>query len=200
VSRSRFGPMAALVLAALATVSLAGNAAAATVLSSSGQIGNYVLQDNHDQTRGVDCFYETHQETHHGSPGYWLDKLSVRGPQVYAWDNGSGSKQWVGWRFQVQNEDTSASDAWTTVFTSTLTKAKVGISNGYQFARRTWTAPENLANNKNYRVMITVKWYQRGGSSHVQGTLKARYDYYHVKGGGATIPPTIRQTDCYVSN
>lgn len=184
----------------LAVVFAAQSAAAATVLSSSGHIGNYVLHDNFDSARGVDCFYETHKETRHGVKGHWLDKLSIRGPEVSAWDNGSGTKQWVGWQFRVQNEPASETDAWTTVYTSSVTKAKVGISNGFQFDRRTWTAPENLANNKNYRVVITINWYKRTGSSNVKGTLKASYNYYHVKGGGATDPPTIRQTDCYVSN
>lgn len=189
--------MAALALAALATLSMAGTVAAATPISSSGHIGNYVFQDNADQTRGVDCFYETHQETHHGSPGYWLDKLGVRGPQVYAWDNGSGTKQWIGWQFKVQDEDASANNAWATVFTSPLTKANVGINSGHQFGRRYWIAPEKLPSMKNYRVVVIINWYKRSGSTKVQGTLKASYDYYHVKGGGTS---TIRSTDCYVVN
>jgi len=47
-----------------------------------------------------------------------------------------------------------------------------------------------------------MKWYQRPGSSTVNGQVRASYDYYHVKGGGTppSPPPTIRQTDCYVAN
>lgn len=186
--------------AILAIVFAAQSAAAASVIGSSGNIGNYAFQDDHDNTRGVDCDYETHKETHHGSKAYWLDKLSIRGPQVFAWDNGSGTNQWVGWQFKVQNEAASATDAWTTIHTSSVTKAKVSISGGHQFARGTWIAPENLPNNTNYRVVVIIKWYARGGSSTVQGSLRASYDYYHVKGGGTSGPPYIRQTDCYVNN
>jgi hypothetical protein len=186
--------------ALLALVFAAQPAAAATVLSTSGTIGNYVLHDNHDSTRGGDCVYETQKETHHGINAFWLDRLKARGPKIFAYDDGSGRKQWVGWQLRVQSEPASATDAWTNVFTSSVIKQKVSIAGGFQFDHRNWTAPENLPNNTNWRLVVILKWFQRGSSTTVQGTLRASYDYYHVKGGGATVPPTIRQTDCYVSN
>jgi len=194
-------PAMALGAGILAIVFAAQPVAAETILSMSGTIGNYAFQDNEDTTRGVDCDYETHKETHHGTNAYWLDKLKARGPKVYAYDNGSGSKQWVGWLFKVQDEGVAQNNAWVTVFTSSVVKSHASIGGGIQFASRFWTAPENLPNNKNFRVVVQVNWYKRPGSSAVAGTLKVSYDYYHVKGGGAVVtPPEVRTTDCYVSN
>jgi hypothetical protein len=186
--------------ALLALVFAAQPVSAATVLSTSGTIGSYVLHDDHDHTRGADCDYETTKETHHGVNGFWLDALKVRGPQIYAYNDGSGTRQWVGWQFRVQDEPASANDAWANYYVSSVVKEKVNVSTGFQFDHRKWTAPENLPNDTNWRVVVVLKWYQRGSSTTVQGTLRASYDYYHIKGGGATTPPTIRQTDCYVNN
>ncbi len=175
-------------------------AAAETVISQSGTIGNYVLHDNHDTTRGADCDYKTTKETHHNVTAFWLDALKVRGPQINAYDDQSGTKQWVGWQFKVQNEPAAANDAFTTFYTSSVVKQKVNVNTGFQFPHRVWKAPENPPADTNWRVIVILKWFQRGSSTTVQGKLTASYDYYHVKGGGATTPPTIRQTDCYVSN
>jgi hypothetical protein len=184
----------------LALVFAAAPAVAESNLGFNGQFGNYEFHDNADQTRGADCFYETHQETHHGNQGYWLDKLSIRGPKLFAYDNLSGTKQWVGWLYKIQTAPASNSDVWTTVYVSSATKAKVDLTHGYQFPRRTWVAPENLPNNTNYRVAVTANWYKRPNSTKVQGQIKVAYEYYHVKGGGVTNPPVIRNTDCYVAN
>jgi len=175
-------------------------AAAATVISTTGTVGNYAIHDNHDTTRGADCDYETTRETHHGAKAYWLDAIKVRGPQIYAYNDHSGTKQWVGWQFRVQDEPASATDAWQTFYTSSVVKQRVNVSTGVQFDHRVWKAPESLPADTNWRVVVTLKWFTRPSSTTVQGTVRASIDYYHVKGGGATNPPTIRQTDCYVSN
>jgi hypothetical protein len=116
---------------------------------------------------------------------------------MHAYADGSGTKESVGWRYKVQTQPTSSSsDPWHDLFVSTVTKKQVNVSNGYQFPRRTWTAPDSLR-DVNVRVVVVLIWYQRPGSSSVQGKVKASYDFYHVKGGG---PDTIRQTDCYRVN
>jgi hypothetical protein len=171
--------------------------AAATVTKTTGYVGHYVFNDDLTTTRGADCVYEDHTELHRGVTGYWLDTLSIRGPRVYARHNSAGTKQWVGWRYKVQTQPSSDGTApWTTIYTSSVAKAKASISSGYQFPRRTWYAPKSLP-DVNVRVFVLVYWYKRGGSTTVQGTVRASYDYYHVKGGG---PHTIRQTDCYRVN
>jgi hypothetical protein len=194
-------PAMALGAGLLAIVFAAQPAAAATVLSTTGTVGNYAFQDNQNSTRGADCDYATSKTTHHGVTAFWLHQLKVRGPKVYAYNNGSGTRQWVGWQFKVQNEPASSTNAWTTVSTSSVVKAHATIGTGIQFAARTWTAPASLPNNTNWRVIVVVNWYKRPGSTAVGGSVKASYDYYHVKGGGATVsPPEIRNTDCYVNN
>jgi hypothetical protein len=176
-------------------------AAAATVISQTGKVGNYTINDNHDSTRGADCDYETVKETHHSLNAYWLDALKVRGPQINAYNDHSGTKQYVGWQFKVQNEPASATDAWTTFYTSSVVKQRVTVGSGLQFPHRVWKAPENPPADTNWRVVVILKWFTRPGSTAQQGRVTASIDYYHVKGGGATVsPPTIRQTDCYVSN
>lgn len=188
---------AILVAVSLAAVLAAQPVAAATVIGSGGTYGTYVLQDNADTTRGADCVYETSKETHNGVKGYWLDKLSIRGPKLHAYDDGSGKSQYVGWKYKVQTQPTSDSGApWKDIHVSPMTKRQVSIASGYQFPRRTYTAPESLG-DVNVRVVVVLKWYKRPGSSTSQGTVKASYDHYHVKGGGTE---TIRQTDCYRLN
>jgi hypothetical protein len=199
LARSR-QPILVLGSALLALVFAAQTTAAATVISQTGTVGNYVIHDNHDSTRGADCDYETTKRTQHGIKAFWLDALKVRGPQIFAYDDGSGTKQWVGWQLRVQKEPVSASDAWQNVYVSSVVKERVNVSTGFQFAHRKWTAPQSLPNNTNWRVVVSLKWFKRGSSTTVQGTVLASIDFYHVKGGGATNPPTIRQTDCYVSN
>jgi hypothetical protein len=172
-------------------------AAAATVKSTTGHVGDYAFQDDQNNTRGVDCVYETSKETHHGLKAYWLNKLSIRGPKVYARDNGGSSHQTVGWKYKIQTQPTSGGSApWTTIYTSSVAKHSASIGSGYQFGRRTWNAPESF-NDVNVRVLVIVNWYKRSDPSTVDGTVKATYDYYHVKGGG---PDSIRQTDCYRVN
>lgn len=176
-------------------------AAAASIISTTGTVGNYQFQDNQNSTRGADCDYETTKETHHNIKAFWLDAFKVRGPKMFAYNDHSGTKQWVGWQFRIQNEPTSATDAFTDVFVSSVVKERVNVGSGFQFPSRTWKAPETLPTNTNWRVEVVLKWYKRPGSTTTQGTVKASYDWYHVKGGGApTTPPEIRQTDCYVSN
>lgn len=174
-------------------------AAAATVISQTGNVGSYVIHDNQNTTRGADCDYETTMETHHGSNAFWLDALKVRGPQINAYNDHSGTKQYVGWQFKVQDAPASSS-TFTTFYTSSVVKQKVNVSTGFQFDHRVWKAPENPPADTNWRVLVILKWFKRGTTTVVQGKVTASIDYYHVKGGGATNPPTIRQTDCYVSN
>jgi len=199
LARSR-KPILVLGPAFLALMFAVQPAAAATVISQSGSIGSYVIHDNHDSTRGADCDYETTKETHHGSNAYWLDALKVRGPQINAYNDHSGTKQYVGWQFKVQDEPASATDAWTTFYTSSVVKQKVNVASGFQFDHRVWKAPENPPADTNWRVVVILKWFTRGTTTTVQGKVTASIDYYHVKGGGATNPPTIRNTDCYVAN
>ena len=86
----------------------------------------------------------------------------------------------------MQNEPAAANDAFTTFYTSSVVKQKVNVNTGFQFPHRVWKAPENPPADTNWRVIVILKWFQRGSSTTVQGKLTASYDYYHVKGGGAT--------------
>ena len=181
--------------ALLALLFAAQPAAAATVISQSGTPGNYQLQDNQNTTRGVDCVYATS-----GNPGqHRLTTLNIRGPQIFAYNDHSGTKQYVGWKFLVQSEPVSSSNAFTTFFTSSIVKERVNVSAGFQFGYRHWTAPAHVTSNTNWRVVVVLFWYKRSGSTTVQGKVTASYDYYHVKGGGST-PHQIRQTDCNGAN
>ena len=136
-------------------------AAAATVTQTSGTVGSYAFQDDHDTTRGADCVYEDHNETHDGATGHWLDKLSIRGPKIHAYDNGSGTKQWVGWKYKVQTQPTGTPNApWHDLYGSSVSKQLVSIAGGYQFPRRTWTAPASFS-DVNIRVVVVLTWYKR---------------------------------------
>jgi hypothetical protein len=188
-------PVMMLGSALLALLFAAQPAAAATVISQSGTIGTYQFQDNQNTTRGADCVYATN-----GSPGeHKLKTLKIRGPKIFAYNDHSGTKQYVGWKFLVQSEPVSATDAFTTFFSSSVVKERVNVSAGFQFGSRNWTAPGNVTSNTNWRVVVVLFWYKRSGSTTVQGKLTASYDYYHVKGGGST-PNQIRQTDCNGTN
>ena len=110
--------------------------------------------------------------------------------------HGSGTQhQWVGWKYKIQ-ADTNFDNVFGTKFTSTVVKAKATDSTPAAFARRTWTAPSNLAQG-NYRVQVTLIWYKPGTSTQVQGKQVANIDYYKVAGGG---PDTVRNNDCYYKN
>ena len=175
-------------------------AAAATVLSHTGQYGNFVINDNHDTTRGADCNYETHKEVHYLLNAFWLDSVKVRGPKIFAYNDGSGTKQPVGWMFKVQSSPAGNPNGWKTFYTSLSAKQLTTVHGGFQFSPVGWNAPENPPADTNWRVVMTLQWFKRGHPTLLTGRVVATIDFYNVKGGGATVPPTVRQTDCYVNN
>jgi hypothetical protein len=162
-------------------------AAAAIVVHNSGDYGVFQFDDNHDSKRGANCDYETHRTN--GS--YLLDDISVRAPKVYAIDTGGGIQhQLVGWKYKIQVQPLSG--PFHTVFTSSVVKAHATDSAPAAFSRRTWKAPENPSGN--YRVEVSLYWFQPNTTNLVAGKIIADIEYYNAREGANSI---IRQTDCY---
>ena len=177
-----FGPvLMALLLAAQP-------AAAATGIHETGKVGPYQINDD-ATTRGANCDYETHLT----GGSYLLDDISVRAPFMHARNTGHGNQtQWVGWWYKIQL-DKEFDNTFSTIFTSSVVKAKATETTIAPFGRRKWTAPENVKDG-NYRVKVFMVWYKPGTSTVEQGRVVANIDWYRAKEGANT---QIRQTDCY---
>ena len=184
----------ALVLGSVLMVAMpvAQPAAATTPISSSGTFGLAIIKDSHHGKQGANCDYKTTKS----NGVYPLKGISVRGPRLWAEDTGSGTQhQWVGWKYKIQR-DTNFDQVYSTKFESSTVKEEATDQTPVQFSRRTWTASSNLAVG-NYRVKVTLLWYEHGSTTDVRGKQVVLYDWYQAKGGGFD---RVVQYHCYSSN
>jgi hypothetical protein len=159
----------------LALTLAASPVTAETIVSSSGKVGPYEINDQSGGPYGANCLYET------SNPGE-LDKINIRPPANVHSYGASSSSQWVGWRYIIGRDAPPIDGHWVTYHQSSIVKERVNNNTDpSSFGRRTWTAPENVTGQ--WRVRIVIYWYKRPGSSEVSGKTKIEYDWYKSKRG-----------------
>lgn len=171
---------AALMIAA----TVAGPAAAYTVVSESGLHGNYALTDSSESPAGT-CSYG--QEV---PPNWrWLKWMKIRAPQVFAADRNSGvrDQRRVSWQFKIQRSPFDMSEPWQTVATSAVQRRTAWDDQAAAFtAMKVYynaTTSEPGSDNDLLRGLVILRWYKPNGS--VEGKVKLAPTYYrHMSGFG----------------
>lgn len=172
--------MAAVTAALMFAAAVAGPAAAYTVISESGLVGNYSLPDSAGSP-GATCAYG--QEV---PPNWaWLKWMKVRAPQAFAADRNSGARDQrrVSWQFKIQRAPYDMSEPWQTVATSVVQRRTAYEDQAAAFTpiqvNYNATTSQPGSENDLLRALVILKWYRPNGS--VEGTVKLAPTNYRNK-------------------
>lgn len=172
----------ALMLALPLLITLAAPAAAYTIVSQTGMVGEWYLTDSVD-TPGATCRY-----TGEYPPNYaYFRSMKLRAPTVRAADRDSTviDQKRVQWSWKLQRAPYPG-NTWTTVATSAK-QTKVAYENQaaaftpLQINLNTGLSPDDTV----FRAMVIIKFLRNNGT--VEGTVKAVVDYYRMKNPWSTV-------------
>lgn len=174
--------VAALALTLSASFALAGPAAAYTVISETGLVGEYSLNESAESPAAT-CGYG--KEVPPNSA--WFKWMKVRAPQVRAADRNSSVREHrhVTWQFKIQRRQYPADSAapWQTVASSNVQGATAYEDQNAPFTQMKvyWNARqyEQPADYYIARALVIIKWFKPGGG--VEGTVKLTPTYYAGK-------------------
>jgi hypothetical protein len=168
--------VAALSLSIMAVGTLAGPAAAETIIQDCGGSETCAYWEVKDggPPYGATCKYET------GS--YDLDKIKIVPPLMHG---PFSSKTKVGWQYKILRT-TNFGGSWSFYYKSNWQYAMANDAKpaykGHGFAARTWVAPESP--NGWFKVRLYMRWYSAGGAQI--GNVVVELDNYKRTWNGHT--------------
>jgi hypothetical protein len=176
-------PALALMLAVPLLITLAAPAAAYTIVSQTGMVGEWYLTDSYD-TPGATCGYTQEYPPNHA----YFRWMKLRAPNVRAADRDSNviDQKRVQWFWKLQRGTINGS-TWTNVATSSK-QTKIAYENqaaAFTSLRVNFNTGTSPQGETVFRAMVIIKFLKNSGA--VEGMVKARIDYYRVKNPWSTF-------------
>ena len=176
-SRRSRGFLAALPVALLAAVLVAGPANATTFVKQTGLVGPWSFAET-SSVPLVTCNYGPTTDANH----YFMTKITVIPPTVYAADRNSAKvdTRHVSWQFQIQRKH-DPDGHWVVVGRSAIQRGTAKDNLAAPFTAL------SLKHNGHHagldtawilRIQVLIKWYKPSGP--VEGTVLFRPDYFWI--------------------
>ena len=174
-SRGSRSLLAALPVALLAAVLMAGSADAIIYTHQTGLVGHWSF-DETSSAPLVTCNYGPTIDANH----YFMTKIKVLPPTVYAADRNSAKvdTRQVSWQFQIQRKYYPTGH-WVVVDSSAVQKGTAKDNLAAPFTALTLKHNGHQAvldTNWTVRIQVLIKWYKPSGP--VEGSILFRPSYY----------------------